>query len=174
MKHTRIGVVFLLLFCGLVAGASSVWAHTIEDPILLNMELGIPKEIEHVDESPYKGLLTLTITNIGTDAWGDFHFYLNPEETVVFGEGLGGPYMTGVSGFGSTYEDDFHTLNFFFYGDPIETGEAATFTIYTDNTRDTYNSFSMSMEASPIPIPAAAWLLCSGLLGLAGFNRRKR
>lgn len=30
------------------------------------------------------------------------------------------------------------------------------------------------LETSPVPVPAAAWLFCSGLIGLVGVARRKR
>ncbi len=31
-----------------------------------------------------------------------------------------------------------------------------------------------AFEPSPVPVPAAAWLFCSGLAGMVGFSRRKR
>jgi alkaline phosphatase len=48
--------------------------------------------------------------------------------------------------------------------DPAFTGE------YVDNT-DIFNVMSSSMSR-PVPVPAAAWLLGSGLLGLMGLRRR--
>jgi hypothetical protein len=36
-----------------------------------------------------------------------------------------------------------------------------------------FGTFGPNMDATPTPIPAAAWLLGSGLLGLAGIRRRK-
>jgi len=35
-------------------------------------------------------------------------------------------------------------------------------------------SYSVAMVASPVPIPAAVWLLGSGLIGLVGVSRRKK
>lgn len=35
-------------------------------------------------------------------------------------------------------------------------------------------TIGVTTGASAVPIPAAAWLFCSGLLGLIGFNRRKQ
>ena len=35
------------------------------------------------------------------------------------------------------------------------------------------NDFTSSMTLQPVPVPAAAWLFLSGLLGLAGLARRK-
>lgn len=42
---------------------------------------------------------------------------------------------------------------------------------YTTNSGETWQS--MSDLANPVPVPAAAWLLSSGLLGLVGVARRK-
>lgn len=36
-----------------------------------------------------------------------------------------------------------------------------------------YNGAKLSIETSPVPLPAAIWLLGSGLLGLFGFSRGK-
>lgn len=35
-------------------------------------------------------------------------------------------------------------------------------------------SYLVQTSASPVPVPAAAWLFSSGLLGLGGFARRKK
>ena len=44
----------------------------------------------------------------------------------------------------------------------------------SDNDDYTYAQWSVSdLNGSPVPIPAAAWLLGSGLLGLIGFRRKR-
>lgn len=42
-----------------------------------------------------------------------------------------------------------------------------------DPTRDTYNNFIFDVSLTPVPIPAAGWLLGTGLLGLIGVARRR-
>ncbi len=37
-----------------------------------------------------------------------------------------------------------------------------------------YSLDNLTYDLSPVPLPAAAWLFISGILGLAGFARRKR
>lgn len=175
MNRSRLFVLFMMLALGLLLGSSSAWAHNETIPETFELELGDePVSFTHDDQSDWKGFLTLTVTNTGDDPWGDFHFYLDPSDSVVFATGLGAPYMTGVTGFSSTYDDDFHTLNFYFYGDPIENGDLATFTVYTDNTKEKLGFFSISMKASPVPLPAAAWLLGSGVVGMIAVRRRKK
>jgi hypothetical protein len=36
-----------------------------------------------------------------------------------------------------------------------------------------FGNFGANLDVTPTPIPAAAWLLGSGLMGLAGIRRRK-
>ena len=43
----------------------------------------------------------------------------------------------------------------------------------TDNGLGGFDDFTFETETSAVPIPAAAWLLGSGLLGLIGMARRK-
>ncbi|GAB6906755.1 exported hypothetical protein [Desulfosarcina cetonica] len=170
MHRPRIWSLFLALLISLVLGSASAWAHsvTIDDPYL--MELGQPVTIEHSDQYDWKGTLTLTVTNTGDEAWGDFHFYLPESGSVVFGETSS---MSGVLGYALDFSD--YALDFYFYEDPIETGESAMFYIYTDNTALPHLSlFSITMEASPVPVPATAWLLGAGLTGLIGIRRRQR
>jgi hypothetical protein len=53
--------------------------------------------------------------------------------------------------------------------------------VYSDNllampgpdTLSAFGNFGANLDVTPTPIPAAAWLLGSGLMGLAGIRRRK-
>jgi predicted extracellular nuclease len=51
-------------------------------------------------------------------------------------------------------------------------GLANTFTVGTPNPHNSLSPANVSTP-TPTPIPAAAWLLGSGLMGLAGFRKRK-
>ena len=169
----RIGVVFLLLLFGLVASASSVWAHDAE-PISRDMELGITYYVDHSDQDDWKGTMELTIRNTGDIAWGDFHFLLPDGGPVIFGEDTDVPAITSLAD--DLWDVDFslYQLDFTFYDAPVGNDDSITFLIYTDNTQNNLPLFSVAMEASPVPIPAAAWLMCSGLIGAVGVCRRKR
>ena len=50
-------------------------------------------------------------------------------------------------------------------------GTALTILLTTNGTQVNFDN--VRLDASPVPIPAAAWLLGSGLLGLVGVARRK-
>ena len=41
-------------------------------------------------------------------------------------------------------------------------------------TQTSWSNTSMASEESSIPVPAAAWLFLSGLIGIIGVSRRKR
>ncbi|MBN1906829.1 MAG: VPLPA-CTERM sorting domain-containing protein [Deltaproteobacteria bacterium] len=161
-----LGVLFLL--CPSLALAHDA---TIEDPF----ELSLNEEgyVEHTDDGPYKGTLTLSIKNKGIDPWGDFHFYSNTEG-VIFGEDEGLPTMTGAASYSYTIDPDQKGLHFYFYDDPVYTGEQVSFSLYTDNTSMENAVFNISFEPSPIPVPAAVWLLGSGLIGLVGLRKKSR
>jgi len=52
-------------------------------------------------------------------------------------------------------------------------GFDVTPTSWTLSANDTGNSYSMTIAATAVPIPAAVWLFGSGLLGLIGIARKK-
>jgi hypothetical protein len=81
----------------------------------------------------------------------------------------------GMSQAGSySISSDAKMLDFYFYTDPVAVGKTATFRIYTDNTTSELELFSLKAWATPVPVPAAAWLLGSGVIGLAAVRRRSR
>jgi hypothetical protein len=169
-----IGLVYLLSF-----GVNSVWAHDFmidyNNDINQTFELGDVGTIDHFDQDDgygYAGSLSLTITNTGDEAWGDFHFYSH-DTAVKFTEFAGYPNMFGAGGATVAISEAGDRVDFEFYSDPVYSGETVTFGVYTDNTAQKLGFFQISIEATPVPVPAAVWLLGSGLIGLVGFRRKK-
>jgi hypothetical protein len=56
---------------------------------------------------------------------------------------------------------------------PLLTSDGVAFTTTLNNDGTQSFTASAQTDATPTPIPAAAWLLGSGIMGLAGIRRRK-
>lgn len=132
----------------------------------------------HEDADPFKGWANITVTNTGTEAWGDFHFEIFQvgDETVDNVDFIvDSPYEPTSSQSGLTWDvnniDVGATLDLYFYSDPVLPTETANFTVYTDNTTDQVSFFGMAMYPTPVPEPATICLL--GLGGLALLRKRK-
>lgn len=186
----------LLVYFGLALlismGATSGWAHDVS----VSWDFGgvgdsFVYEFEHEDGSDatgnFKGFLYFTATNTGNEAWGDFHlsifesrsgydvanvFFTDSSSTIP---GPGEDPTWSRSNDDLTWEivDGGHSLDLFFYSNPVDPGEQVTFSVYTDNTIDTVSFFGLAAYPTPVPVPAAVWLLGSGLLSLMGLHRKK-
>lgn len=162
-----IGILFLF-------SSSSVLAHdqVIEDPFY--MSLGDdPLTVVHEDGGEFKGTLTLTLSNNGTDPWGDFHFY-SLTEGVYFTEFDGKPNMNGAMPYTYDIDPEGEVLSFYFYDDPVYFDEEVTFNLYTDNTSLSNQFFSIAFEPSPVPIPGAVWLLGTALASTMAIRKKIR
>jgi len=136
------------------------------------------QELTHQDADPWKGLLTVNVTNTGTEAWGDFHFQIfqvpgNPGNVVFDVAGPNQP-TSSQDPLQWSLSADSKSLDLFFYGDPVFSGESATFSVFTDNTTNQVPFFGVLVYPTPVPIPAAAWLLGTGIAGLAALKRKVR
>jgi hypothetical protein len=146
----------------------------------------------HNDQSPFKGVATIQVTNTGTQSWGDFHFQIftlgtgswsKPGDVSfnisgsyypTYSNSVGGPTIPlgsvvvtpGTASTGAL-------LDLYFDSNPVAPGQTAVFTVYTDNTTD-QGLFGLIMYPSAVPIPGALWLLGAGLTAIAVMRKRSR
>jgi len=140
---------------------------------------------DHDDDSPFKGAATVFVTNMGQQAWGDFHFevysvpgYGDATSVLIKDAILGGvdPVMTGYGVPHSldnwqigTTQDGHSKIDLFFYNSPVLTGQTVSFTIYTDNVAG-LDFFGLKFNPTPVPEPATLAIL--GLGGLLALRRK--
>lgn len=177
-KPTLLAVLLFVLLIAVSSMAHDVNIVTDFSGVGISYE----KTFDHNDQDPWKGYVNVSVTNTSSEDWGDFHFKITEVPGYAYTNVLfvvtspyepnssqtldaGNPWdVDNSSSYGST-------LDLYFYGDPIEIGDTATFTIYTDNTADK-EMFGLCMYPTPVPEPATIGLL--GLAGLAVVRRRKR
>lgn len=142
------------------------------------------KEITHndtgdkADDNNYKGWFNLTVTNTGTEAWGDFHFQIfsfptNPG-TVFFEKNIAYAPTSSQQSLSYNFSEDGRNLDLYFYADPIDAEETAWFRVYTDNTTHKLSFFGVGMYPTPVPVPNGAWLLLTGITAFAAMGRKTR
>lgn len=150
---------------------------------------GAAQSFTHDDVEPFKGTLQVTVTNTGTQAWGDFHFQIyDPLGTqdisnVHFIDASMQSY-DGAWGSDPVYQapvfvrplDDWAidndvvgaTMDLYFYNNPILPGETAVLSVMTDNTQSQVGFFGVMVYPTPVPEPATMALIGVGTLALLG------
>jgi hypothetical protein len=114
----------------------------------LNTNLGVNNSVVGVGAAS-NGIWDATIGTAAANNW-----YSNGPVNGVVGLGTSA-FLYGVTGNGGTLTN-------------VQTYQLATLTLSTNGTLT-----AVGNSTSAVPLPAAVWLLGSGLLGLAGVGRRK-
>ena len=169
MRCTMLAATAALLAFALPAFADSV---IIDDVEFDATGAGVAQSSVHEDAGPFKGSVTLNVTNTGAVDWGDFHFAVfstGQDVTNVDFTDHDADTMTDllptVNGTPVSYTiaADGSAIDLFFYGTPILAGQSATIVVWTDNTVDQVPFFGTMYYPTPVPEPATMALLGLGL-----------
>lgn len=170
--------------------ADDVTIGTTNNPIELN-GLSASYSAEHADATPFKGWAFVTVKNMGSEAWGDFHFKIfaypggsNDISQVSFldasmNDSLGGPgYDPTSTQSSTTWTIDNNIvgaeMSLYFYSDPVAPGETASFSVYTDNTASHANFGLMMWPSTIVPEAGSLLALSTGIIGLVGFMLKRQ
>ena len=169
MRRSILVIIALILFAGF---SSRVLAH--DQYITTTFDNFIGQQYTHEDEDPFKGYLSVNVTNNTSRDWTDFHF-----EIIDVGWDVSNVDFIDTPGYEPnstqgplTWVIDNSvvgaTLDLYFASDPVLVGESATFDVYTDNT---IGQQFFGVLLYPTPEPATIALL--GLGALVLLRKRK-
>jgi hypothetical protein len=121
--------------------------------------------------SAVSGTLPSSVTFANTNQTNDYN------QAITFGSNLS--FVLTLSGATTANSDASGVFNLYLFSDvagstPLLTGDGLMASIgLNNNGSSAILSTSSQTQAQATPIPAAAWLLGSGLMGLAGIRRRQ-
>jgi hypothetical protein len=121
-----------------------------------------------VNGSAVTGTLPGTVVFANTNGINDYNHAIHLGNAINFLISFSDPAPGGQAGGGSTF-----SLGGYFDEGGIVGYQLLTIDLHNDGTA-TAQPLMDEVTITPTPIPAAAWLLGSSLMGLAGFRRRKQ
>ncbi len=139
--------------------------------------------VENYDNDPWKGYISLTVTNNSGVAWGDFHFSLfdfgGYSSQVTFVDGTCSWAKTGTDcnptktpGSLDSWNKSTKNMDLYYYSNPVYSGETVTFEVYTDNTAN-QQPFGVGFTPSVVPEPVSSTLFIIGAATM-GYRRFRK
>lgn len=116
--------------------------------------------------APGSDLVSITIDSYTSSSGSGQSFFGYTEGTSFTGQGFG-----DIDGFVIFNASSGEVLDDLSGGASLAAGDYA---FWLQETADVTVDYEISFEVATVPVPAAAWLFGSGLLGLMGIARRKK
>ncbi len=125
-----------------------------------------------VNGTAVSGQLPGSVTFANTNGVNDYNHGITFGNTIAYHLSFSDPGVGGIPGGSSTF-----SLGLFSDEDglkPLMTGDGTLYTLslMNDGTTSSQILATNDVSVTATPIPAAAWLFGSGLMGLAGIRRR--
>lgn len=130
------------------------------------------------DGSAVTGTLPGSVVFANTDGINDYNHAIHFGNSISFNLLLDSPSFSTASVDSSTFSlglfgDEAGTSPLLNTSDPSTPGTLFTVSLYNDGT-GTAQVIAPQAKVTPTPIPAAAWLLGSGIMGLVGIRRKRQ
>ena len=158
----------------MLVGVSAAYAHDADITTSFNgVGAGVAEQVSHGDADPWAGWVNVSVTNTGSDPWGDFHFEIYDPiggqniSNVDWQEAIGlDPYSTQTDlSWAIDNTPAGAKIDLYYYNDPVLPGETAEFHVYNVNP-DMLSFFGIMFYPTPVPEPGSLFLLALGAVAL--------
>ncbi len=140
-------------------------------PDFYDIELGHYRPADHPIYEEYFSMNDVTESDIGVSGWSG---YLATSSSAFTADPNTTYWLRIQADINNGYQPPYPDYIWGWHFSDTSNGNSGEYNSKFCNHLAVNNDYAFSLYGSPVPIPAAAWLLGSGLIGLVAFGGRRR